>query len=354
MRPKLFRIVGVQIESGVPRIVTIESKDEAGAIAEASFLGLRVESIEDEENARARIWRSLYGRRTAIGFAIIPVSVASAFTMLANEFQRPRHVQTSAVLFWFVIIASVASLGFGIYLASPSRPRRKPLSRPLGLYRRFRIHGHDTQTGLRTAYSIAAADEFDARQRAAQRSTRVVSAIALDDESEAWAAMEPHERTHVIRHRHGLHDAMIVQGVNDDSALAVSRASGVLCFYSKYTAQLIQLDELVSIDPIVQHEQTSTANTGRVIAGAAIGDLVAGPLGAIVGAMSASQSSAGARIFSVGVKLLTKHPRFPVFVVVLFKTSERRGVSHRDARAVAAVQSLQECLDAFKILRAIH
>jgi len=125
----------------------------------------------------------------------------------------------------------------------------------------------------------------------------------------------------------------------DHSVIGLSQSGTEVVLGTMHAPLEYKLEQLTSIE--VLYGNTSIISTNRVsqLAGAAIGGLLTGGTGAVIGGLSGSKTS-DSRIRSVGLKVTVDDRTHPVHLVLFYISPSRAGASSSDEELAQAVKDV--------------
>jgi len=105
--------------------------------------------------------------------------------------------------------------------------------------------------------------------------------------------------------------------IYSDSAIAIDSNSKQLCFHALGQLTKINFSELLSVEIAVNGDTLSKTNRGSQVLGGAVGGLLLGPAGLLVGALSGSKTSVE-RVSKISIKILISNIDNPSFEIIFY------------------------------------
>jgi len=102
-----------------------------------------------------------------------------------------------------------------------------------------------------------------------------------------------------------------------DSAIAIDTNSKQLCFHALGQFTKINFSELLSVEIAINGDTLSKTNRGSQVLGGAVGGLLLGPAGLLVGALSGSKTSIE-RVNKISIKILISNIDNPSFEIIFY------------------------------------
>lgn len=137
-----------------------------------------------------------------------------------------------------------------------------------------------------------------------------------------------------------------ITGLSSGDAIGINYATKTLGVVAGGNRYLIEMHGIVSVELIEDSDTVSRVNRSGQIAGAAVGALALGGVGALIGGLSAGRTSK-TKVSKLALRIFTDSPQVPVIEACAYQGLEvdRAGIVYRQAEA--------ELLPWFGRLRAI-
>lgn len=127
-----------------------------------------------------------------------------------------------------------------------------------------------------------------------------------------------------VRSRSDFHADDVYVSTVDQNGLAIERATSRLLLVRGNVQQIVNADQIVSVEVMADDSALVKTNRGSQVAGAAVGAVLLGPVGLLLGGLTGSKRTEN-RIKRIRLRIVTNDFNYPTHDILLYQSASNKG-----------------------------